>query len=299
MTTKVYLDHQPRKIAIIGMGPSIIDYMPKCLTQEWSPDLYDEVWAVNMAANFVVHDLVIWMDDLKSQQEFRPNLLRGLVKRGMPVLTSKAYPDIVPASFDFPLSEVSQISMPFFAKPYLNNGVAMAIAYAIFKNVMTIDIYGADFTYPGRDYAESGRACVEAWIVIACSRGMNVGLPGRTSLLDTVKDGGIYGYAEQPEVQLPNGVKFQYARASEVDEATGSVIPVTEVPQYVAEDSSGQVGVLAASATIPGIILPPEVKDEIAGSVPRESGNGADHGRPDTESPGEVQPPHDEAHPAR
>jgi hypothetical protein len=168
------------------------------------------------------------MDDLKQQEEFKPDLFRLLRRYGTPVLTSLAYRNVVPNSYDYPLDEICTMSVPMFGKPYLNNGVAQGIAYALYKGVKKLRIYGCDFTYPDRNFAETGRACVEAWIALASFHGMEVALSPGTSLYDTCDDHGIYGYAEQPPITLPDGTVFQYQKA---EGATRGM--------YTPEDSSG------------------------------------------------------------
>jgi len=258
MTERRYLNHSPKKVALVGMGPSVVDIFNELLTQEASTDFADEVWAINMACNVVRHDMVIWMDDLKQQEAFKPNLFQLLRRYGTPVLTSKSYPSIVPNSWDYPVSEVCQLAMPMFGKPYLNNGVAEGIAYALYKGVKHLRIYGCDFTYPNRNFAETGRACVEAWIALASAHGMEVALSPTTSLYDTCDDHGIYGYAEQPEIVLSDGTVFKYQRPNEATRGT-----------YQPEDSSGvDDGKLSAEPT--GVS---------AGSPPApDAGRGADAG---------------------
>lgn len=213
MTDKVYLDHKPETVALICMGPSVLDYLEASLTQEFKMSFADEIWALNMAANCFHHDVCFWLDDLKNQHDFRPDLIQWLARRGKPVITSTRRPELVPLSFDFPIDDVFNIAFPIFGKPYLNNGVAMAVAYAIVKGVKTLKIYGADFSYPNRDFAESGRACVECWITLASNKfGMRVELCPKTSLMDIVKDHGVYGYDEQPVMTMPDGGTFQYVR---------------------------------------------------------------------------------------
>jgi len=225
---KRYLNHEPKVVALCGMGPSIVDLFNEVLTQEASPEFADEVWAINMAANAVRHDMVIWMDDLQQQELFKPDLFRLLRKYGTPVLTSVAYRNVVPNSYDYPIDEICALSVPMFGKPYLNNGVAQGIAYALYKGVKKLKVYGCDFTYPDRNFAETGRACVEAWIALASAHGMEVALSPTTSLYDTVDEHGIYGYAVQPEITLPDGTLFKYMKATDAKRG-----------QYIAEDSSG------------------------------------------------------------
>ena len=236
---KLYLKHNPKVVALVGMGPSIVDILSETLTQECSTQWADEVWAINMVSNIIQHDVVFWMDDLEQQQNFKPGLFDLLRRRGKPLITSVARRDIIPTSYDYPLDEIAAISAPIFGKPYLTNGVAMAIAYAMWKGVETLKIYGCDFTYPNRNFAEEGRACTEAWISLASTRGMNVALSPSTSLFDTVSDHGIYGYAQQPEIMLQDGVKFKYVKKGD---APG---------RYTATDSSGAQNVNAVRAYLP------------------------------------------------
>jgi hypothetical protein len=216
----VYHYHHPKTVVLLCMGPSVMDYLGATLTQELTLSFADETWALNMAANPFNHDVVFWMDDLRSQNNFRPGLIDLLRKRGKPVITCTRHADLVPSSYDYPISEVAALSIPVFGKPYLTNGVAMAIAYAIWLGVKCLKIYGADFTYPNRNFAEEGRACVEAWITIASVRGMEVQLAPNTSLMDNVSDHGIYGYDEQPEIVV-DGQSFKYIAASATGGATG------------------------------------------------------------------------------
>ena len=133
----------------------------------------------------------------------------------------------------------------------------MAIAYAIWLGVEKMKIYGCDFSYPNRDYAESGRACVESWITLASIRGMSVQLAPRTSLLDTVKDHGIYGYAEQPEIKLPDGMRFKYVKVN-AEATEGKYIG------YAPEDSSGKVAEKKPNAAVQGKV--PRAKRKSAGN---------------------------------
>ena len=230
---KRYLDHSPKKVALVCMGPSVTDYLGATLTQEYDPNWVDEVWTINMSANCFRCDLVFWMDDLIEQEKFKPNLFVALRKFDIPVITSVSRPSVVPKSYDYPIEEVGAIAVPVFGKPYLNNGVAMAIAYALHKQVKTMTVYGADFSYPNRDYAESGRACVESWITLAGIRGMTIALCPQTSLMDSVKDHGIYGYKDQPAVRLPDGQVFQYVKKDSI----GKYIPENSGPPTIGVDN--------------------------------------------------------------
>ena len=207
---------KPESVVLLCMGPSITDYLTATLTQEFDSTAFDEVWTINMSANAFRCDLIIWMDDLVQQHGFRPKLMDALKRWNTPVLTSKAHPNIVPNSYDYPVEPIAARGIEILGKPYLNNGVAMAIAYALHIGVKRLTIFGADFTYVDRNIAETGRACTEVWIMIAHMFGMDVALSPGTSLLDSVADHGIYGYAEQPIIPLPGGRAFRYAKPGEV-----------------------------------------------------------------------------------
>jgi len=336
---RIYPDHNPETVALLGMGPSVQDFMTETMTQEMKPEHHDEVWAINMVANCFRADVCFWMDDLESQSKACPhpllpttklkeafaeqriaglypaggprfeNLIKmiresedwvpherydwiveefktlinsnlgglsfvsvtqitnmfnedrnkaipdpkrslaGLIQKlaslNIPVVTPKRHTDLVPTSFDYPIDEVSALGFSMFGKPYLQNGVAMAIGYAIWKGVKRLKIYGCDFTYPNRNFAEEGRGCVEAWIALAASKNVQVYLSPHTSLLDTVKGYGVYGYAEQPEIILPDGGKFKYVQQTAAP--NGVYVPENsqgvrnELPGAAQADSTGGI----------------------------------------------------------
>lgn len=239
------LNHRPNSVAIVGMGPSIGDMFGEVLTQEFTMAFADEVWAINMASNLIRSDVIFWMDDLSEQEKFKPGLMAALRHYDKPVITSKAHPEIVPKSYDYPLDEVARLAVPVWGKPYLNNGVAQAVGYAIHKGVSRIKLYGCDFSYPNRDYAESGRACVESWITLACIKNIEVQLCPKTSLFDAFIDKGVYGYRDQPEITLADGSKWQF-QAKDIQAKDKAAKPngaaqTTADGHYVPEDSSGAV----------------------------------------------------------
>jgi hypothetical protein len=70
--------------------------------------------------------------------------------------------------------------------------VALAVAIGVEK----ITLFGFDFTYANSHHAEQGRACVEFYLGIARARGIEIGIPNTTSLMDgcTVRGARYYGY---------------------------------------------------------------------------------------------------------
>lgn len=110
-----------------------------------------------------------------------------------PIYTSRAHPDY-PGLVDYPLVDVLR-SCGGLA--YLNNTAAAAVALAIHLGVKEITCFGMDYTYPNAHDAEKGRACTEFYLGIAKARGIEIGVPSTTSLLDscvTPQQDRIYGY---------------------------------------------------------------------------------------------------------
>ena len=208
-------------------------------------------------------------EDLRAAVPDKSRSLAGLIKvldsHKTPVYTSIRRPELVENSLDYPLDEVSSLGFVKFGKPYLTNGVAMAVAYAMLIGVEELMIYGCDFTYPNRNFAEAGRACVEAWCCYALEKGMRVNVSPSSSLFDTHGDPGIYGYATQPVIDLPNGDIIQYRRASEV-------VAAPPPKPYVPEDSSGVKHVLPSPVESNGTRRPESLRGR--------NGAGSDGGPP-------------------
>lgn len=234
-----YLKHSPKSAALVCMGPSVVDYLTATLTQEFKVDWVDEVWAINMACNSFRSDVVFWLDDLVDQHAFRPPLMEALNTYKIPVITSKAHRDIVPLSYDYPIDDIAPMAVELMGKPYLNNGVAMAIAYALHIGLERLHIFGADFSYPDRDFAESGRGCTETWVTIAGMKGMSVILSGSTSLMDGVKDHGVYGYKVQPDIRLKDGTVRKYVK--DANQRFGKYVPEDSSSAAAAEKGASDV----------------------------------------------------------
>jgi len=104
---------------------------------------------------------------------------------------------------------------------YFNNTVAYAMAYAIWKKVKQISLYGIDYTYKNVSMAESGRACVEFWCAIAATKGIKLEVAHRSSLLDTnVPDNEkLYGYhrLDDPLVQTVQNGGLLITKQSEIE----------------------------------------------------------------------------------
>jgi len=195
---------QPREdtekhICILGMGPSLDQYTDQVKRAGGRSAFCDEVWAINALGDVFACDLVFHMDDIRIQEiraAARPasNIARMVdwIKTSTtPVVTSRAHPDY-PALVPFPLEDV----LNNLGHDYFNNTAAYAIAFAIHIGATKISCFGMDFTYPNAHDAEKGRACVEFWLGYAHARGIKLGLPQTSTLMDSMfpKAARLYGY---------------------------------------------------------------------------------------------------------
>jgi hypothetical protein len=161
--------------------------------------LCDEVWGINAVGGVIQCDRIFHMDDVRVQEararaEPDSNIAKmadWLKTHPGPVYTSYVHPDY-PGLVEYPLEDV--INSSGFA--YFNSTAAYAVAYAVHIGVKHISCFGFDFTYKNSHKAEKGRACVEFHLGIAKARGIEIGFPECTSLMDANApiDERIYGY---------------------------------------------------------------------------------------------------------
>jgi len=188
------------KIAIVALGASYTQYTDAVKLAGGRHALYDETWVINALGGVLQHDRVFHMDDVAVQERRaeakNPHIARmldWLRKHPGPVYTSvvrDGYPGLVA----YPLADV--LKAVGDTRPYFNNTTAYAIAFAIYLGVKEMALYGMDYTYPNRAFAEEGRACVEYWIGQAVARGIRVRVASRSALLDTCRSDAerLYGY---------------------------------------------------------------------------------------------------------
>lgn len=203
----------PRTVAIVAMGPSHKDYMADCLAKSGRFQVADETWAINAMGGIIEHDRLFLMDNpayFARAARDAPHLegyKDWLHKHPGPIYTNRLDPAF-PGSVLYPLEEV--LNCVGFA--YFNGTVAYALAYAIHLKIPCIKLYGMDYTQGGA-VAESGRACVEYWIAVACARGIKVVLSPSTTLCDHNKNRPLYGYCVQPVIELVDG-KYKVSHPS-------------------------------------------------------------------------------------
>src|SRR6185369_16443753 len=188
-----------KHVSIIGLGPSMHEYIRITRSLGGRHKYCDETWVINAFGDILDHDRVFHMDDVRIQQiraDAAPEsniaaMLDWLKTHPGPVITSRAHPDY-PGLVEFPFEDVVNV----FPKGYFNSTAAYAVAYAVYMGVAKISLWGMDFTYPDAYDAEKGRACVEYWLGQAVARGIDLAVPKTTSLLDACHNQAqrFYGY---------------------------------------------------------------------------------------------------------
>lgn len=201
---RVYEPRPVERVVVLGMGLSIIN---------WFNDLYNdpllrkkcEVWTVNWGAVSYEHDLSFNCHSF-NDPAYKANAKLVYQDYKKPLITLFAQEDM-PNTYSFPLGQV----LEELNCTYLMNGVAFITAYLAlcqkkFGTLKLVRYYGCDYNYRVegiRNQYEDGRACVEWWMGILHSMGVNVGCAETSQLIDTCHriQHGMYGYGtEQPDI---------------------------------------------------------------------------------------------------
>lgn len=188
-----------KHIAIVGLGPSLEQYLEITKRLGGRSKFCDEVWAINALGDVFSCDLVFHMDDVRIQ-EIRAAaapasniaaMLPWMKRSQVPIVTSRAHPDY-PALVEFPLEDV----LNHLGYDYFNSTAAYAVGMAIHIGARKISLFGMDFTYPNQHQAEKGRGCVEYWLGKAQERGIKIDVPKTSTLLDACypRAKRLYGY---------------------------------------------------------------------------------------------------------
>ena len=197
-----------KKVAIVAMGKSQLDYhMSISHSKE-----YDEVWAINSMCAVIKPDRVFVMDPVS--RFFETNdagpqtkvLQKTLPKLKCPIYSCEL-DKRVPSLKLYPLEEVIKTTNC----GYFNNTIAYAIAFALFKEVSGLSLYGADFSYTTNiHFGELGRGCCEFWLSKCMTQGIDVSIAATSPMLDTniPEKEKLYGYHRlnnPPVVYLKDG----------------------------------------------------------------------------------------------
>jgi hypothetical protein len=186
-------------IAILGLGPSLEEYVNLAKRLGNRRAFCDETWGINAVGGVIQCDRVFHMDDVRIQQvraEARPEsniarMLDWMREHPGPIYTSRAHEDY-PGLVEFPLQDV----MNNLHYDYFNNTASYALAYAIHIGAKKVSIFGCDYTYPNAHDAERGRGCLEFWLGYAAAKGVAIAIPKVSSLMDAMypQQQRLYGY---------------------------------------------------------------------------------------------------------
>jgi hypothetical protein len=184
-------------VVILGLGPSLNQYLNLARQLGGRSALGDQVWAINALGDVVACDRIFHMDDVRIQEIRAAALPQSNIARMLgwmkthpgPIYTSRLHPDY-PGLVEFPLQDVINAA----GHAYFNSTAAYAVALAIAEGAATVSLFGIDYTYANAHHAEKGRACVEFWLGVAHERGIAINVSEGSSLLDTCEGLSLYGY---------------------------------------------------------------------------------------------------------
>jgi hypothetical protein len=201
-----FTGNAPEKVAIIGCGPSMQDYVNIMAGDQSIQFHVDEVWGINAAGNVIKTDLDFIMDDYMMFYGHPDNPSVYLEKDvGHPVITSVPRKQC-PNAVAFPLAEA--LAIPG-ARDYFNHTIAYVIAYAIIIGVKEICLFGCDYISKAKRYGEEAddsryryMACTAFWCGLASARGVNIIVTPNSPFLDADVNPKqrFYGYLTAPVV---------------------------------------------------------------------------------------------------
>jgi hypothetical protein len=142
-------------------------------------------------------DMIFAMDDMRKNGSHWPRS----VERDVPLMTSAVYPEFERA-IRYPIEDV----ISEFGRIYYRNTVSYALAYAIYKGYKRVGVFGVDFFAQEDKWIERGLGCFTYWAGVAHERGVLLDVAQGSATMDMDKPNTLYGYAEQPELILKDGV---------------------------------------------------------------------------------------------
>jgi len=219
----------PRTVAIVAGGPTHWDWHAAHFTYEAAIPPVDQVWTLNKVSRTCRADLVFVMDDLVGEARRCPQYAQDLRALGVPIITStvdaevrRLFPDA--DLHEYPIERVvwtlgmkvmltrgapiaAVLERPDLVHRhgmegfyYLHNSVPFMLAYALVLNVKGVQLWGADYTFPGTDAREDDRANCEFWVGALRMAGVEVKVCDRSTLLNAARQPWLYGYGARPPV---------------------------------------------------------------------------------------------------
>jgi len=222
----------PKIVDIVACGPTLRTY--NAMRMDYNPVAPepDEVWTLNKALRTIKCDLGFIMDDLIGEARKSDRYRQSIDALEVPIITSIIDTD-VSALFpnvglhSFPLDEViNHVGLRVMRARgnnfstadvktagditgfYLHNSIPYILAYALFIGVERIQLFGADYTYPGMSAREDDRANTEYWVGLLRAWGVEIWTTSDTTLLNQTRQPWLYGYGARPPVRQDPTVEW-------------------------------------------------------------------------------------------
>jgi len=238
--------NKPKIVDIVACGPTLRTYLAMRMDYDPVAPTADEVWTLNKALRTVKGDVGFVMDDMIGEHRRSSRYGEDLDDLSMPIITSTVdrdvldmYPKLAPNLHPYPINEVlNQIGARILhargqggsvqlgtnevketgdiAGYYLHNSIPFMLAYALFLGVEKVQLFGADYTYPGMVAREDDRANTEYWVGMLRAFGVEVWTTSDTTLLNQMKQPHIYGYGARPPIRTWPTVEWLERQASDI-----------------------------------------------------------------------------------
>jgi hypothetical protein len=141
-------------------------------SSEMSANFNDgEVWVLgNRSHRYPRYTRIFEIHDDLSQHD--KDYAQWLVNKKIPLVVGESFPIEAEHVEVFPYSEIEKI----IGDTYLTSSSAAMLAYAIYKGVREVDLFGVDLAVDDHEYFFQ-RPCMEYWVGFARGRGIKVNIP--------------------------------------------------------------------------------------------------------------------------
>lgn len=222
----------PESVAIVALGPSQSQWFYGNGTYERAVPPVDEVWSLNKGLRTIKADVGWILDDLVGEARRSEEYANDIRNFNIPIITTTIDHDVKELFpkvdlHEYPMQEiiwqagvrygvvsgqkvadlkVNGESIRTVGKDlamHFQNSVPMMIAYALYIGVRRLYLYGVDYSYPGQEANEKGRANCSYWVGFTRGQAMQVHINRDSTLMDTRDPLFIYGYARPPVIGIP------------------------------------------------------------------------------------------------
>ena len=199
----------PKKVALVGLGPTKSQYIDGLVPHAGNWDEYDEIWGINTAIKWLKRCDLLWvMDDIDLYTRHAPAYKQALMEAKCPIMTNNMLYKEFPTLVSYPDPEV----LSFFngAYAYFNHSsLPWILAYLIWLgSVEKLALWGIDYSSPDKPSKEleTGRFCAEYWLGRVSQAGTELAFPVKTTIMDRHLYPGIrpYGYLKPPYLTVDN-----------------------------------------------------------------------------------------------